>query len=79
MQEDQLCAPSTDDSECWAREHVSWTSNNGLFKIQINDSGRLLIWREQRTFPVERHSYRGGGILVISLTSCVPWRNRNWS
>ncbi|GFW23433.1 transposable element Tcb2 transposase [Trichonephila clavipes] len=33
------------------------------------DSGRLLIWREQRTRyhqsnTVERHSYRGGGILV---------------
>ncbi|GFY27490.1 transposable element Tcb2 transposase [Trichonephila clavipes] len=34
-----------------------------------SDSGRLLIWREQRTRyhqsnAVERHSYRGGGILV---------------
>ncbi|GFV37697.1 transposable element Tcb2 transposase [Trichonephila clavipes] len=34
-----------------------------------SDSGRLLIWREQRTRyhqsnTVERHSYRGGGILV---------------
>ncbi|GFU91858.1 transposable element Tc3 transposase [Trichonephila clavipes] len=30
-----------------------------------SDSGRLLIWREQRTrYTVERHSYRGGGILV---------------
>ncbi|GFX75026.1 transposable element Tcb2 transposase [Trichonephila clavipes] len=34
-----------------------------------SDSGRLLIWREQRTRyhqsnSVERHSYRGGGILV---------------
>ncbi|GFT95794.1 transposable element Tc3 transposase [Trichonephila clavipes] len=34
-----------------------------------SDSGRLLIWREQRTRyhqsnTVERHSYRGGGILL---------------
>ncbi|GFW43649.1 transposable element Tcb2 transposase [Trichonephila clavipes] len=34
-----------------------------------SDSGRLLIWREQHTRyhqsnTVERHSYRGGGILV---------------
>ncbi|GFW05521.1 transposable element Tcb2 transposase [Trichonephila clavipes] len=34
-----------------------------------SDSGRLLFWREQRTRyhqsnTVERHSYRGGGILV---------------
>ncbi|GFU89904.1 transposable element Tcb2 transposase [Trichonephila clavipes] len=34
-----------------------------------SDSGRLLIWREQRTRyhqsnTVERHNYRGGGILV---------------
>ncbi|GFV14601.1 transposable element Tc3 transposase [Trichonephila clavipes] len=41
-------------------------------RVQIyngEDSGRLLIWREQRTRyhqsnTVERHSYRGGGILV---------------
>ncbi|GFW56585.1 transposable element Tc3 transposase [Trichonephila clavipes] len=36
-----------------------------------SDSGRLLIWREQRTRyhqsnTVERHSYRGGGILVLA-------------
>ncbi|GFU17181.1 transposable element Tcb2 transposase [Trichonephila clavipes] len=35
-----------------------------------SDSGRLLIWREQRTRyhqsnTVERHSYRGGGILTL--------------
>ncbi|GFX81785.1 transposable element Tcb2 transposase [Trichonephila clavipes] len=35
-----------------------------------SDSGRLLIWREQRTRyhqsnTVERHSYRGGGILIL--------------
>ncbi|GFT72421.1 transposable element Tcb2 transposase [Trichonephila clavipes] len=39
-----------------------------VFTIE-SDSGRLLIWREQRTRyhqsnTVERHSYRGGGILV---------------
>ncbi|GFX34563.1 uncharacterized protein TNCV_3658011 [Trichonephila clavipes] len=61
MQEDQLCAfPSTDDSEgtaCWAREHVSWTqqqwasvlfTDESRFTME-SDSGRLLIWREQRT------------------------------
>ncbi|GFV85182.1 uncharacterized protein TNCV_4172351 [Trichonephila clavipes] len=56
MQEDQLCAfPSTDDSEGTAyagQENMAST-----------------IWREQRTRyhqsnTVERHSYRGGGILV---------------
>ncbi|GFY00172.1 transposable element Tcb2 transposase [Trichonephila clavipes] len=39
-----------------------------------SDSGRLLIWREQRTRyhqsnTVERHSYRGGGILVWAVIS----------
>ncbi|GFU01026.1 uncharacterized protein TNCV_1816461 [Trichonephila clavipes] len=39
-----------------------------------SDSGRLLTWREQRTRyhqsnTVERHSYRGGGILVWALIS----------
>ncbi|GFW60685.1 transposable element Tcb2 transposase [Trichonephila clavipes] len=61
---------------CWAREHVSWTQqqwasvlfNESRFTMD-SDSGRLLIWREQRTRyhqsnTVERHSYRGGGILV---------------
>ncbi|GFU24348.1 transposable element Tcb2 transposase [Trichonephila clavipes] len=62
---------------CWAREHVSWTqqqwasvlfSDESRFTME-SDSGRLLIWREQRTRyhqsnTVERHSYRGGGILV---------------
>ncbi|GFU22919.1 uncharacterized protein TNCV_4625561 [Trichonephila clavipes] len=55
----------------------SQCSNNGLlccsqtksrFTME-SDSGRLLIWREQRTRynqsnTVERHSYRSGGILV---------------
>ncbi|GFV25220.1 transposable element Tcb2 transposase [Trichonephila clavipes] len=62
---------------CWAREHVSWTQQQWasvLFRDESrftmeSDSGRLLIWREQRTRyhqsnTVERHSYRGGGILV---------------
>ncbi|GFT36157.1 uncharacterized protein TNCV_4777971 [Trichonephila clavipes] len=36
-----------------------------------SDSGRLLIWRERSTRyhqsnTVERHSYRGGGIMVWS-------------
>ncbi|GFV46254.1 transposable element Tcb2 transposase [Trichonephila clavipes] len=62
---------------CWAREHVSWTqqqwasvlfTDESRFTME-SDSERLLIWREQRTRyhqsnPVERHSYRGGGILV---------------
>ncbi|GFW12272.1 transposable element Tcb2 transposase [Trichonephila clavipes] len=62
---------------CWAREHVSWTqqqwasvlfTDESRFTME-SDSGRLLIWREQRiryhqSKTVERHSYRGGGILV---------------
>ncbi|GFU51095.1 transposable element Tcb2 transposase [Trichonephila clavipes] len=49
-----------------------WTSvlftDESRFTME-SDSGRLLIWREQRTRyhqsnTVERHSYRGGGILV---------------
>ncbi|GFX26171.1 transposable element Tcb2 transposase [Trichonephila clavipes] len=62
---------------CWAREHVSWTqqqwasvlfTDESRFTME-SDSGCLLIWREQRTRyhqsnTVERHSYRGGGILV---------------
>ncbi|GFU74444.1 transposable element Tcb2 transposase, partial [Trichonephila clavipes] len=62
---------------CWARENVSWTqqqwasvrfTDESRFTME-SDSGRLQIWREQRTRyhqsnTVERHSYRGGGILV---------------
>ncbi|GFW68827.1 transposable element Tcb2 transposase [Trichonephila clavipes] len=63
---------------CWAREHVSWTqqqwasvlfTDESRFTME-SDSGRLLIWREQQrtryhqSNTVERHSYRGGGILV---------------
>ncbi|GFX01283.1 transposable element Tcb2 transposase [Trichonephila clavipes] len=62
---------------CRAREHVSWTqqqwasvlfTDESRFTME-SDSGRLLIWREQRTRyhqsnTVEKHSYRGGGILV---------------
>ncbi|GFT21342.1 HTH_Tnp_Tc3_2 domain-containing protein [Trichonephila clavipes] len=62
---------------CWASEHVSWTQQQWASELftdesrftMESDSGRLLIWREQRTRyhqsnTVERHSYRGGGILV---------------
>ncbi|GFY17270.1 transposable element Tcb2 transposase [Trichonephila clavipes] len=63
---------------CWAREHVSWTqqqwasvlfTDESRFTME-SDSGRLQIWREQRTRyhqsnTVERHSYRGGGILIL--------------
>ncbi|GBL91151.1 hypothetical protein AVEN_108723-1 [Araneus ventricosus] len=62
---------------CWAREHVSWTrqqwasvlfTDESRFTLE-SDSGRLLIWREQRTRyhqsnTLERHSYRGDGIMV---------------
>ncbi|GBN43405.1 Transposable element Tcb2 transposase [Araneus ventricosus] len=62
---------------CWAREHVSWTrqqwtsvlfTDESGFTLE-RDSGRLLIWREQSTRyhqsnTLERHSYRGGGIIV---------------
>ncbi|GFT58313.1 transposable element Tcb2 transposase [Trichonephila clavipes] len=62
---------------CWVREHVSWTqqqwasvlfTDESRFTME-SDSGRLLIWREHRSRyhqynTVERHSYRGGGILV---------------
>lgn len=62
---------------CWAREHVSWTrqqwasvlfTDESRFTLE-SDSGRQLFWREQRTRYnqsniVERHSYRGGGIMV---------------
>ncbi|GFV10285.1 transposable element Tcb2 transposase [Trichonephila clavipes] len=77
-----VCVPlSTDDSEgtTYAGQENMFLgrSNNGLlccsqdesrFTME-SDSGRLLIWREQRTRyhpsnTVERHSYRGGGILV---------------
>ncbi|GFT04261.1 transposable element Tcb2 transposase [Trichonephila clavipes] len=63
---------------CWAREHVSWTqqqwasvlfTDESRFTME-SDSGCILIWREQRTRyhqsnTVERHSYRGGGILIL--------------
>ncbi|GBN79479.1 Transposable element Tcb2 transposase [Araneus ventricosus] len=64
---------------CWAREHVSWTrqqwgsvlfTDESIFILE-SDSGRLLIWREQRTRyyqsnTLENHSYRGGGIMVLA-------------
>ncbi|GBN26994.1 hypothetical protein AVEN_38522-1 [Araneus ventricosus] len=62
---------------CWVRKHVSWIkqqwasvlfTDESRFTLE-SDSGRLLIWREQRTRynqsnTLERHSYRGGGIMV---------------
>ncbi|GFX79313.1 transposable element Tcb2 transposase [Trichonephila clavipes] len=60
----------------WAREHVSWTRQRRAFVLFTDesrftlgsDSGRLLIWRNRSTIyqsnTVERHSYRGGGIMV---------------
>ncbi|GFW72212.1 transposable element Tcb2 transposase [Trichonephila clavipes] len=61
----------------WAREHVSWTrqrwasvlfTDESRFTLE-SDSGHLLFWRERSTRyhqsnTVERHSYRGGGIMV---------------
>ncbi|GFX12493.1 transposable element Tcb2 transposase [Trichonephila clavipes] len=69
---------------CWAREHVSWTqqqwasvlfTDKSRFTME-SDSGRLLIWREQRTRyhqsnTVERHSDRGGGILVRPYAAAI--------
>ncbi|GBM14312.1 Transposable element Tcb2 transposase [Araneus ventricosus] len=62
---------------CWAKEHVSWARQQWAYVLFTDecvftlesDSGRLLIWREQRTRyhqsnTLERHSYRGGGITV---------------
>ncbi|GBN05269.1 Transposable element Tcb2 transposase, partial [Araneus ventricosus] len=60
-----------------ARERVSWArqqrasvffTDESRFTLD-SDSRRLLIWREQRTRyhqsnTIERHSYRGGGIMV---------------
>ncbi|GFU49967.1 uncharacterized protein TNCV_2362581 [Trichonephila clavipes] len=74
------CVPSTDDSEGTAyagQENMFLDAatmgfcavhRRSRFTME-SDSGRLLIWREQRTRyhqsnTVERHSYRGGGILV---------------
>ncbi|GFU67076.1 transposable element Tcb2 transposase [Trichonephila clavipes] len=59
----------------WAREHVSWTrqrwasvlsTDESKFTLE-SDSGRLLIWRSSKyhqSNTIERHSYRGGGIMV---------------
>ncbi|GFV36613.1 transposable element Tcb2 transposase [Trichonephila clavipes] len=66
----------------WAREHVSWTrqqwasvlfTDESRFTLE-SDSGHLLIWRERGTKyhqskPVERHSYRNGGIMVWAWIS----------
>ncbi|GFT79843.1 transposable element Tc3 transposase [Trichonephila clavipes] len=68
--------PQGQRRKCWAREffltHQQWASvlfTDGSRFTMESDSGRLLIWREQRTRyhqsnTVERHSYRGGGILL---------------
>ncbi|GFU01523.1 HTH_Tnp_Tc3_2 domain-containing protein [Trichonephila clavipes] len=47
---------------CWAREHVSWTQQQWVLccsqTSQIyngDDSGRLLIWREQRANTINQH------------------------
>ncbi|GBM54738.1 hypothetical protein AVEN_76246-1 [Araneus ventricosus] len=62
---------------CWAREHVSWTrqqwasvlfTDESRFTLE-SDSGNLLIRKEKRTIhhhsnTLERHSYRGVGIMV---------------
>ncbi|GFY02656.1 transposable element Tcb2 transposase [Trichonephila clavipes] len=81
MQEDQLCAfpqrttakePLMLGKRTCFLEQQQWASvlftDESRFTME-SDSGRLLIWREQRTRyhqsnTVERHSYRGGGILV---------------
>ncbi|GFT17947.1 transposable element Tcb2 transposase [Trichonephila clavipes] len=103
MQEDQLCAfpqRTTAKEPLMLGKRTCFldaaTIGSVLFTEESrftmeSDSGRLLIWREQRTRyhqsnTVERHSYRGGGILVWAgislggqLPTCVPWRNRNCS
>ncbi|GFV61837.1 uncharacterized protein TNCV_4106421 [Trichonephila clavipes] len=105
MQEDQLCAfPQRTTAKeplmlgkrtCFLDAQQQWASvlftDESRFTME-SDSGRLLIWREQRTRyhqsnTVERHSYRGGGILVwagISLGGHTDLHvfhggNRNWS
>ncbi|GFT57554.1 transposable element Tcb2 transposase [Trichonephila clavipes] len=61
----------------WAKEHVALAiqqltsillTDESRFILKSN-SGSLLIWKEQRTRynqsnNVERHNYRGGGIMV---------------
>ncbi|GFV43119.1 transposable element Tcb2 transposase [Trichonephila clavipes] len=57
MQEDQLCAfPSTDDSE--------GTAYAGQENMFLGRSNNGLLALDNQSNTVERHSYRGGGILV---------------
>ncbi|GFV61443.1 HTH_Tnp_Tc3_2 domain-containing protein [Trichonephila clavipes] len=56
-----------------------------------SDSGRLLIWRnsaldtinptllKDTVIEVVESWFGQGSRSVATLTSCVPWRNRNWS
>ncbi|GBM37327.1 hypothetical protein AVEN_78074-1 [Araneus ventricosus] len=56
-----MCVPLNERQRracfCWAREHVSWTRQQWASVLYTDvsrftlesDSGRLLIWREQRT------------------------------
>ncbi|GFS53885.1 transposable element Tcb2 transposase, partial [Trichonephila clavipes] len=97
MQEDQLCAfPQRTTAKeplmlgkrtCFldaATMGFCAVHRRSRFTME-SDSGRLLIWRNSgyhQSDTVERHSYRGGGILVwasLGGHKCVPWRNRNWS
>ncbi|GBN18741.1 hypothetical protein AVEN_120005-1 [Araneus ventricosus] len=82
MQGDQLCVFPLNGRQrrtrlCWAREYVSWTRQQWASVLFTDESrfilesfsGRLLIWKEQRTRyhqsnTLEKHSYRGGGIMV---------------
>ncbi|GFU35760.1 HTH_Tnp_Tc3_2 domain-containing protein [Trichonephila clavipes] len=95
MQEDQLCAFPLNGRQrrnrlCWAREHVSWTqqqwasvlfTDESRFTME-SDSGRLLIWREQRTRyhqsnTVERpvievvESWFGQGSRSVATLTCM--------
>ncbi|GFS51280.1 transposable element Tc3 transposase [Trichonephila clavipes] len=62
------CRPLSSIRKKNLRYYGAKSSSQCRFTME-SDSGRLLIWREQRTRyhqsnTVERHSYRGGGILV---------------
>ncbi|GFV19439.1 uncharacterized protein TNCV_3663721 [Trichonephila clavipes] len=62
------CRPLSSIRKKNLRYYGAKSSSQCRFTME-SDSGRLLIWREQRTRyhqsnTVERHSYRDGGILV---------------
>ncbi|GFV37634.1 transposable element Tc3 transposase [Trichonephila clavipes] len=62
------CRPLSSIRKKNLRYYGAKSSSQCRFTME-SDSGRLLIWREQRiryhqSNTVERHSYRGGGILV---------------